>query len=167
MLNHVGALVGTDDVGDLVYELLTGSLAPTTYNNNGTGMQRFTFFCDEEGITPLQATTAHMLRFRAWLARARTVAASSLQPYFLAINKFFRDHFKEPKALGPLLTDVRQGLAMQQQPFADPDIRNPIPSTILQHMLQFAHRHYRAVTWQPDTVVHIKSFRAILGVSTN
>jgi hypothetical protein len=26
-------LVGTDDVGDLVLDLLTGSLAPTTYNN--------------------------------------------------------------------------------------------------------------------------------------
>jgi hypothetical protein len=31
MRNHVGALVGTDDVGDLVLELLTGSLAPTKY----------------------------------------------------------------------------------------------------------------------------------------
>jgi hypothetical protein len=53
MRNHVGALVGTDDLGDLRLDLLTGSLAPTTYNNYGTGMQRFTFCCDEEGITPL------------------------------------------------------------------------------------------------------------------
>jgi hypothetical protein len=47
--SHVGALVGTDDVGDLVHDLLTGSLSPTTYNNYGAGMRRFTFFCDEEG----------------------------------------------------------------------------------------------------------------------
>jgi hypothetical protein len=41
MRNHVvGALVGTDDLGDLLLELLTGSLAPTTYNNYGTGMCR-------------------------------------------------------------------------------------------------------------------------------
>jgi hypothetical protein len=33
MRNHVGELVGTDDLGDLVFDLLTGSLAPTTYNN--------------------------------------------------------------------------------------------------------------------------------------
>jgi hypothetical protein len=38
MCNHVGALVGTDDVGNLVLDLLTGSLALTTYNNYGTGM---------------------------------------------------------------------------------------------------------------------------------
>jgi hypothetical protein len=40
-----------------------------------------------------------MLRFPAWLARAGTVAANILQPYFSAFNKFFRDHLKEPMAL--------------------------------------------------------------------
>jgi hypothetical protein len=53
MRNHVGALVRTDDLGDLTLDLLTGSLTPTTYNNYGTGMRRFTVFCNEEGITPL------------------------------------------------------------------------------------------------------------------
>jgi hypothetical protein len=61
MRNHVGTLVGTDDLGDLVLDQLTGSLAPTTYNNYGTGMRRFTIFCNEEGITPLEATAADML----------------------------------------------------------------------------------------------------------
>jgi hypothetical protein len=51
-----------------VLGLLTGSLAPTTYNNYGTGMRRFTVFYDEEGITPLQATAADMLRFTTWPA---------------------------------------------------------------------------------------------------
>jgi site-specific recombinase XerD len=94
MRNHVGTLVGTDDMGDLVLDLLIGSLALTTYNNYCTGMRLFAAFCDEEGITPLKATAADMLRFTAWLARAGTVAASSLQPYFSAINKFFLDHLK-------------------------------------------------------------------------
>jgi hypothetical protein len=107
-------------------------------------MRRFTFFCNEEGITPLEATAANMLRFTIWLARAGTVAANSLQPYFSAINKFFRDHLMEPVALGPLLTDARRGLAMQQQTVTDPDIRVPIPAPIVQQMLLFAHRHYRA-----------------------
>jgi hypothetical protein len=48
MRNHVGALVGTDDMDDLVLDLLTGSLAPTTYNNYGTGMQRSTFFATKK-----------------------------------------------------------------------------------------------------------------------
>jgi hypothetical protein len=44
MRNHVGALVVTDDMGDLVLDLLTGSLAPTTYNSYGIIMERFTLF---------------------------------------------------------------------------------------------------------------------------
>jgi hypothetical protein len=96
-----------------------------------------------------------MLRFTSWLAWAGTIAASNLQPYFSAINKIFRDHFKEPVALGPLLTDARQGFAMQQQSITDLDIRVPIPAPIVRHMLLFAHRHYRPLTWQPDNLVHI------------
>jgi hypothetical protein len=167
MRNPVGALVGTYDLNDLVLDLLTGSLGPTTYNNYGTGVRRFTVFCNEEGITQLEATAADMLRFTTWLARAGTIAANSLQPYFSAINKFFRDQLKEPVALGPLLTDARRGLAMQQPPITDPDIRVPISAPIVQHMLLFAHRHYRALTWQPDNLVQIKTFRAILAVCTN
>jgi hypothetical protein len=34
-------------------------------------------------------------------------------------------------------------------------------------MLQFTHQHYRALTLQPDTLVHIKTCRAILAVCTN
>jgi hypothetical protein len=167
MRNHVGALVGMDDMGDLVLDLLAGSLAPTTYNNYGTGMRRLTVFCDEEGITPLHATVADMLRFTTWLARDGTVASNNLQPYFSSINKFFHDHLKEPVALRPLLTDPRRGLAMQHQPITDPHIRVPIPTPIVQEMLHFAHRHYRALNWQPDALVHIKTFRAILAVCTN
>jgi hypothetical protein len=167
MRNHVSVVVGTDDPGGLVLDLPTGSLAPTTYNNYGTGMRRFTVFCSEEEITPLEATAADMLRFTAWLARAGTVAAKSLQPYFSTINKFFRDHLKEPVALGSLLTDANRGLAMQQQPITDPDIRVLIQAPIVQHMLLFAHRHYRLLTRQPDNLVHIKTFRAILVVCTN
>jgi hypothetical protein len=63
MRNHVGGVGGTsseeseeseetDDMGDLVLDLLTGSLAPTTYNNYGTRMRRFIVLCEEDGITP-------------------------------------------------------------------------------------------------------------------
>jgi hypothetical protein len=92
MRNHVDTLVGTGDLGDLVLDLFTGSFDPTTYNKYGTRMRRFTMFCEEEGITPLQATVVDILRFTTWLARAGTVAANNLQPFFLAINTFFRDH---------------------------------------------------------------------------
>jgi hypothetical protein len=98
-----------------------------------------------------------MLRFTTWLARSGTIAANSLQPYFSAINKFFRDHLKGLVALGSLLMDARRGLATQQQPITDPDISVPILVPIVQQMLLFAHRHYRALTWQPNNLVQIKT----------
>jgi hypothetical protein len=55
---------------------------------------------------------------------------------------------------------------MKQHPITDPDIRVSIHAPIVQQMLKFAHRHYRAITWQLDTLVHIKTFRAILAVRT-
>jgi hypothetical protein len=154
-------------VGGLVLDPRTGSLAPPTYINYGTGMRRFTFFCDEEGITPLQAAAADMLRFTSWLVRVGSVAASSLQPNFSTINKLFLDHLREPMELGPLLTDARRGLAMMRQPIADPDIRIPIPVLVVQQMLQFARQHYRAITWSMHNLIHIKTFRAILAVCNN
>jgi hypothetical protein len=50
---------------------------------------------------------------------------------------------------------------MQQHQVADPDIRVPIPAPIVKQMLQFAHRHDRALTGQPNNLVHIKTFRAV------
>jgi hypothetical protein len=85
---------------------------------------------------------------------------------FSTTNKFYRDHHKEPVVLGPLLTDASRGLAMHRQLITDPDIRVPIPSPIVQELLLLAHQYYRAITWQPDNLVHIKNFRAILAVST-
>jgi hypothetical protein len=83
MRNHVGALVGINDMCDLVLDLLTGALAATTCNNYCTEMRRFTTaFCDEEGIIPLHTTAADMLRFTSLLTRVGTFAANNLQPYF-------------------------------------------------------------------------------------
>jgi hypothetical protein len=107
-----------------------------------------------------------MLRFTTWLARAGTVGVCILQSYFSPINKLFHDHLKQLVALGPLLTGARRGLAMQQQPITNPNICVPILAPIVQQMLRFAHRHYLPLTWQPDTLVHIKTFRAILAVCT-
>jgi hypothetical protein len=64
----------------LVLDLLTGPLVPSTYDNLGTGIRRFIFFCDKEGITPLQATAADMPGLAALITHSRTVAASILQP---------------------------------------------------------------------------------------
>jgi hypothetical protein len=53
-----------------------------------------------------------MVRYTAWLDLLGTVAASSMQPYFSAVNKYFRDHHLPPIAVGELLADGRRGLEM-------------------------------------------------------
>jgi hypothetical protein len=85
MRNHVGALVGTDNMGDLVLDLLTGSLAPTTCNNYGTGIVTINIFLRRRRYHP---ATCYCCRHAALYimarptARAGTVVACSLQPYF-------------------------------------------------------------------------------------
>jgi hypothetical protein len=51
-----------------------------------------------------------MGRYTALLAVLGTVVATSMQPYFSAVNKFFRDHHRQPTAVGELLADARRGL---------------------------------------------------------
>eukprot|EP00873_Tetraselmis_striata_P020247 jgi/Tetstr1/440511/TSEL_028834.t1 len=55
-----------------------------------------------------------MARYVTWLGNLGTIKASSLQPYLSAVNNFFKDHGREPMALGDLVNRVRKGLAASQ-----------------------------------------------------
>jgi site-specific recombinase XerD len=110
MTTQLRKLLGTDQVGTATLHLLSSSLAPTTYANYDSGVRQFAAFCHEEDIHPLQATTQSIVRYTAWLGLQGTVAAASLQHYYSAINKFFRDHQQQPIAVGELLADARRGL---------------------------------------------------------
>jgi site-specific recombinase XerD len=93
-------LLGTDKLRVTAVALLSNSLAPSTYASYDSALIQFFILCTEENIAPLQATPATMVRYTTWLAMLGTVAASSLQPYFSAVNKFFRDHQRQPIAVG-------------------------------------------------------------------
>jgi hypothetical protein len=67
-----------------------------------------------------------MIRYAVWLGLLGTMAASSMQPYFLAVNKYFRDHLLPLVAVGDLLADARRGLEIQQLRFVLPDTRLPL-----------------------------------------
>jgi site-specific recombinase XerD len=69
--------------------MLSSSLTSTTYANYDSGMRQFAASCRLEDIHPLQATTQSIVRYTAWLGLQGTVAATSLQQYYSAINKFF------------------------------------------------------------------------------
>jgi hypothetical protein len=75
------------------------------YVSYDSALRQF-FFCTHANIAPLHATPATIVRYTAWLALLGTVAAGSLQPYFSAVSKFFRDHQRQPIAIGELLADA-------------------------------------------------------------
>jgi hypothetical protein len=160
-------LLGTDQVGTTTLHMLSSSLAPTTYANYDSGMRQFATFCHEEDIHPLQATTQSIVRYTAWLGLQGTVAAASLQQYYSAINKYFRDLQQQPIAVGDLLADARRGLEMQQERLQAADSRLPIPAPLALTLLHTAAKIRTHLTWTPPARHMIATFRALLAVCTN
>eukprot|EP00873_Tetraselmis_striata_P024345 jgi/Tetstr1/444609/TSEL_032458.t1 len=100
----VGAKVSTSDgVGRLSSELQEP--CEVTFR-----LSQFAEFChDSENISPLEATTATVVRYVAWIGERGHIAAKSLQPYLSAINTFFELHNLVPIAKDSLhLTSARQ-----------------------------------------------------------
>eukprot|EP00873_Tetraselmis_striata_P023953 jgi/Tetstr1/444217/TSEL_032110.t1 len=62
----------------------------------------------------MAADPGTMARYVTWLGNMGTIKASSLQSYLSALNNFFKDHGREPMALGDLVSRVRKGLAASQ-----------------------------------------------------
>jgi hypothetical protein len=108
-----------------------------------------------------------MVRFAAWLALHGTVAASSLQPYFSAVNKFFRDHQRQPIAVGELLADARRGLEMLQKRLVPTAARLPLPTPVALDILLAAAALRDTLTWTPATLPQLQRFRASLAVCVN
>eukprot|EP00873_Tetraselmis_striata_P018702 jgi/Tetstr1/438966/TSEL_027459.t1 len=58
----------------------------------------------EGGIFPLDADTPFIIvRHISWAADRGRNKAGGFQPYLYPVNIFFRDHLREPAALGPLV----------------------------------------------------------------
>jgi hypothetical protein len=51
-----------------------------------------------------------MARFAAYLGNLGTIKGGGLQPYLSAVNNFYKDHGREPVALGDLVARVRKGV---------------------------------------------------------
>jgi site-specific recombinase XerD len=85
-------MLGADHIGTTALNLLSVSLAPTTYANYDSDMRKLAELCHEEDIHPLQATTQSNVRYTPLLGLQGTVAAASLQKYYSTVNMLFRDH---------------------------------------------------------------------------
>eukprot|EP00873_Tetraselmis_striata_P001604 jgi/Tetstr1/421868/TSEL_012768.t1 len=166
MAAELRSLLGTDDVGQAALGLLTGSLAAGTYRNCDSGMRSFATFCEQEGLRPLQATTNTIVRYTAWLGMQGTVGAESLQQYYSSINKYFRDHQRQPVALGEMVADARRGLAIQQERLAAEDVRVALPAPVAADILDTAIELRRTLVWEPANIADIRAFRAALATIT-
>ncbi len=89
------------------------------------------------------------------MADKETVAADSLQPYLLAINKFLMDHGKPPVALGPLIDGVRKGLAPTPE-------RLPLPTPVALVILVKAETLLKVVHWDCLTADNNTLLRACI-----
>eukprot|EP00873_Tetraselmis_striata_P046689 jgi/Tetstr1/466953/TSEL_011407.t1 len=135
----VAAKVSTSDgVGRLSSELL--ELCEATFRTRSAQtlksyagrLSLFAEFChDSENISSLEATTATVVRYVAWIGERGHIAAKSLQPYLSAINTFFELHNLDPIAKDSLhLTSARRGLMLRQHRLDAAPLRVPPPADV-------------------------------------
>eukprot|EP00873_Tetraselmis_striata_P008178 jgi/Tetstr1/428442/TSEL_018456.t1 len=97
-------------------------------------LSQFAEFChDSENISPLmEATTATVVRYAAWIGERGHIGAKSLQPDLSAINTFFEMHNFDPIAKDSLhLTAARRGLMLRQRRVEAAPLRVPLPAMSL------------------------------------
>eukprot|EP00873_Tetraselmis_striata_P007499 jgi/Tetstr1/427763/TSEL_017881.t1 len=72
---------GSDELGQRTLDLLSSSLSAQTLKSYAGRLSQFAEFChDSENISPLEATTATVVRYVAWIGERGHIAAKSLQP---------------------------------------------------------------------------------------
>eukprot|EP00873_Tetraselmis_striata_P019272 jgi/Tetstr1/439536/TSEL_027965.t1 len=123
---------GSDELGQRTLDLLSSSRSAQTLKSYAGRLSQFAEFChDSENISPLEATTATVVRYVAWIGERGHIAAKSLQPYLSAINTFFELHNLVPIAKDSLhLTSARRGLMLRQRRLDAAPLRVPLPADV-------------------------------------
>eukprot|EP00873_Tetraselmis_striata_P019426 jgi/Tetstr1/439690/TSEL_028109.t1 len=167
---------GSDELGQRTLDLLSSSLSAQTLKSYAGRLSQFAEFChDSENISPLEATTATVVRYVAWIGERGHIAAKSLQPYLSAIHTFFELHNLVPIAKDSLhLTSARRGLMLRQRRLDAAPLRVPLPADVAYRFVSKAelivsapypesHLDYRALL---ASVVNFLFFaRGLTGVS--
>eukprot|EP00873_Tetraselmis_striata_P028607 jgi/Tetstr1/448871/TSEL_036097.t1 len=167
---------GSDELGQRTLDLLSSSLSAQTLKSYAGRLSQFAEFChDSENISPLEATTATVVRYVAWIGERGHIAAKSLHPYLSAINTFFELHNLVPIAKDSLhLTSARRGLMLRQRRLDAAPLRVPLPADVAYRFVSKAelivsapypesHLDYRALL---ASVVNFLFFaRGLTGVS--
>eukprot|EP00873_Tetraselmis_striata_P034176 jgi/Tetstr1/454440/TSEL_041340.t1 len=166
----------SDELGQRTLDLLSSSLSAQTLKSYAGRLPQFAEFChDSENISPLEATTATVVRYVAWIGERGHIAAKSLHPYLSAINTFFELHNLDPIAKDSLhLTSARRGLMLRQRRLDAAPLRVPLPADVAYRFVTKAelivsapypeyHHDFRALL---ASVVNFMFFaRGLTGVS--
>eukprot|EP00873_Tetraselmis_striata_P020551 jgi/Tetstr1/440815/TSEL_029122.t1 len=120
--------------------MLSSSLTAQTLKSYAGRLSQFAEFChDSENISPLEATTATVVRYVAWIGERGYVGAKPLQPYLSAINTFFELHNLDPIAKDILhLTASRRGLMPRQRCLEAAPLRVPLPADVAYNFVERA-----------------------------
>jgi len=136
--NTYKGLIGDDELGRFALTLLATSKESGTYRNYDNNFNKFVDFCTSEGLPPLEATPAHIVRYVAWLGKQGTNAAHALQPLFSAINHVYEAHGLPRIATGTLVNEAVKGLAGWQVPITTPTRRVALPAQAAYKVFQSA-----------------------------
>eukprot|EP00873_Tetraselmis_striata_P035738 jgi/Tetstr1/456002/TSEL_042780.t1 len=155
---------GSDELGQRTLDLLSSSLSAQTLKSYAGRLSQFAEFChDSENISPLEATTATVVRYVAWIGERGHIAAKSLQPYLSAINTFFELHNLVPIAKDSLhLTSARRGLMLRQRRLDAAPLRVPLPADVANRFVTKAE----LIVSAPYPEYHL-DFRALLASVVN
>eukprot|EP00873_Tetraselmis_striata_P013640 jgi/Tetstr1/433904/TSEL_023084.t1 len=155
---------GSDELGQRTLDLLSSSLSAQTLKSYAGRLSQFAEFChDSENISPLEATTATVVRYVAWIGERGHIAAKSLQPYLSAINTFFELHNLVPIAKDSLhLTSARRGLMLRQRRLDAAPLRVPLPADVAYRFVSKAE----LIVSAPYPEYHL-DFRALLASVVN
>eukprot|EP00873_Tetraselmis_striata_P001257 jgi/Tetstr1/421521/TSEL_012468.t1 len=123
---------GSYELGQRTLDLLSSSLTAQTLKSYAGILSQFAEFChDSENISPLEATTATVVRYVVWIGERGHIGAKSLQPYMSAINTFFEVHNLDPIAKDSLhLTSATRGLILRQRRLEAAPLRVPLPADV-------------------------------------
>ena len=143
-------VLGRDEWGKITIALLQSALQQGTYDKYGSILRSFFKFCEVFYIDPLSATSVDIARYLAWLGKRGTIAATSLQFYLSAINRYLQDHARPPIALGPLVSGVRKGIENNQEDTDPHPKRVPLPAPVAGAILELAEQLLRSIRVQSD-----------------
>eukprot|EP00873_Tetraselmis_striata_P011431 jgi/Tetstr1/431695/TSEL_021220.t1 len=144
--------------------MLSSSLTAQTLKSYAGRLSQFTEFChDSENISPLEATTATVVRYVAWIGDRGHIGATSLQPYLSAINTLCELHNLDPIAKDIMhLTAARRGMMLRQRHMEAAPLRVPLSTGVAYNFVERAELIVSAPTpeYQHD-------FRALMASVVN